>query len=85
MNPNPIVNILQPAINPMAGIFNTLRAAQNPIAALQNMAMSMPEIQEVLSIIQQNGGDAQKAFYAEAQRRGADPMIPLQQAQSMMK
>ena len=85
MSPNPIIDMLQPAINPLAGIFNTLKAASNPIAMLQNMALNIPEIQETLNIIQQNGGNAQQAFYAEAQRRGANPTPILQQAQSMMK
>lgn len=88
MSPNPIVNMLQPA-NPLAGIFNTLKAAQNPIAALQNMALNSPEMQTVVNIINQNGGNAQQAFYAEAKSRGVDPMQALQeaqqQAQSMMR
>ena len=85
MSPNPIVNMLQPASNPLAGVFNALKAAQNPIAALQTMAMNSPEMQEVSNLIQQNGGNAQQAFYAEAQRRGVDPTQILQQAKSMMK
>ena len=89
MSPNPIVNMLQPAMNPLAGIFNTLKAAQNPIAALQNMALNSPEMQTVVNIINQNGGNAQQAFYAEAKSRGVDPMQALQeaqqQAQSMMR
>ena len=85
MSPNPIVNMLQPAMNPMAGVFNALRAAQNPIAALQTMAMNDPRMQEAVNIINQNGGNAQQAFYAEAQRKGADPSQILQQARSMMK
>lgn len=85
MSANPIVNMLQPASNPLAGVFNTLKSAQNPIAALQTMAMNSPEMQEVSNLIQQNGGNAQQAFYAEAQRRGVDPAQILQQAKSMMK
>ena len=85
MSPNPIVDMLQPVMNPLTGIFNTIRAARNPIAALQSMALNTPEIQEALNIIQQNGGNAQQAFYAEAQRRRADPTQVLQQAYSMMK
>ena len=82
MSPNPIVNMLQPAMNPMAGIFNALRAASNPIAYLQNMALNNPQMQEVVNIINQNGGNAQQAFYAEARNRGKDPMQVLQQAQT---
>ena len=85
MSPNPIVNMLQPVANPLTGIFNVLKAASNPIAALQNMALNNPQIQTALNIIQQNGGNAQQAFYAEAQRRGIDPAQAMQQAQSMMK
>lgn len=86
MSPNPIVNMLQPAMaNPLAGIFNALKTANNPISALQNMALNNPQIQSVYNIIQQNGGNAQQAFYAEAQRRGVDPTQTLQQVQSMMK
>lgn len=85
MSPNPIVNMLQPASNPLAGIFNSLKASNNPIAMLQTMAINSPEIQTVLNLIQQNGGNAQQAFYAEANRRGVDPMEKLREAQSMMK
>ena len=81
MSPNPIVNMLPPAMNPMAGIFNALRTAQNPIAALQNMALNSPEMQTVVNIINQNGGNAQQAFYAEAKNRGVDPMQAFRQAQ----
>ena len=84
MSPNPIVNMLQPA-NPLAGVFNVLKSADNPLAMLQNMALNNPEMRNVMDIIQQNGGNAQQAFYAEAQRRQVDPTLILQQAQSMMK
>lgn len=85
MSPNPIVNMLAPAANPLAGIFNALKFAQNPIAALQSMAMNSPELQTAVDIINKNGGNAQQAFYAEARNRGADPTPVLQQAQSMMR
>lgn len=86
MSPNPIVNMLQPAmVNPLAGVFNLLKSASNPIMALQNMALNDPRMQNIYNIIQQNGGNAQQAFYAEAQRRGVDPTQTLQQAQSMMR
>ena len=85
MSPNPIVNMLQPAANPLAGILNVLKAANNPIAALQSMAMNNPQVQTALNIIQQNGGNARQAFYAEAQKQRIDPSQTLQQAQSMMR
>ena len=86
MSPNPIISLMQPAgAQPLAGIFNAIKAAQNPIAALQSMALSDPRMQTVIDIINRNGGNAQQAFYAEANSRGVDPTAYLAQAQSMMK
>ena len=89
MSPNPMINVLHPigsmpAQNPLAGVLNSLRCASDPLALLQNMALSQPEMQTAMNLIQQNGNNAQQAFYSEAQRRGVDPMAVLQQAQSMM-
>lgn len=87
MSPNPIVNMLQPAggANPLAGIFNALRGTQNPIALLQSMAPNDPNIQTVVNILNQNGGNAQQAFYTTAQSMGADPTAYINQARSMMQ
>ena len=85
MSPNPIVNLLQPAANPLAGIFNSLKNANNPIAMLQSIAMSDPRIQTAVDLINQNGVNAKEAFFTEAQNRGVDPAPIIQQAQSMMK
>ena len=85
---NPIMSLLQaqaPVQNPLAGIFNILKATNNPIAMLQSMAMSDPRVKTAFDLIQQNGGNARQAFYAEAQRQGVDPAEKLRQFQSMMK
>ena len=84
MSPNPIISLLQPA-NPLAGIFNMFRAASNPMQLLQSMAMNDPRMQTALDMINQNGGNAKQAFYAEARNKGADPSEVLRQAQSMMR
>lgn len=84
MSPNPIISLLQPA-NPLAGIFNMLRSANNPIQLLQSMAMNDSRMQTVLDVINQNGGNAKQAFYAEAKNKGRDPTEILRQAQSMMR
>jgi hypothetical protein len=89
MSPNPMMDVLRPlqampAQNPLAGIFSLLKNANNPMAMLQNMAMTDPRIQEAIQVIQQNGGNPQQAFYAEAQRLGINPADTLRQAQSMM-
>lgn len=81
---NPILNLLGQA-NPLATnlgqIMQTLKAVSNPLAALQNMATTDPRMQSVVNVINQNGGDPKRAFYAMAQQRGVDPNAILQQAQ----
>lgn len=43
------------------------------------MAQNNPQMQQVMSVIQQNGGNAKQAFYNMAQQRGVDPNVILQQ------
>lgn len=62
-----------------------LGAANNPMPMLQMMAMSDPRMKTIVDIIQQNGGNAKDAFYAEAGKRGVNPDEILQQAQSIMR
>lgn len=49
-------------------MMNTLKSANNPQAMLQQM----PQYNQIMQIIQDNGGDAQKAFYAMADKMGID-------------
>ena len=81
MSPNPIINMLQPAADPLAGIFNMIRTANDPLQALQRMVMTSPQFQDAVNIINQYG-DAKQAFYAEARNRGRDPIEVLRQAQT---
>lgn len=46
-----------------------ISAIKNPQAMVQQALQSNPQIQ---SLIQQNGGDPQKAFYAMANQLGVD-------------
>lgn len=48
-----------------------------------NNPIGNPAQQEAMAILRQYGGDGQKAFYAECQRRGIDPNYALKQAQIM--
>ena len=50
-----------------------IKNAKNPQAMLQQMMSSNPQMQEVQKLIQQNGGDAEKAFRAKAAELGVDP------------
>ena len=49
-------------------MMNSVRYASNPQAMLQQM----PQYNQIMQIIQDNGGDAQKAFYAMADKMGID-------------
>lgn len=59
------------------------RAAKDPMAAINNMAMNNPQMQQVMQVIQKNGGDAKAAFYNMAQQRGVDPNEVLKQLQNL--
>jgi len=84
---NPIVNQMN-NMNPMDAmmqpLFQAMRTAQNPMAALGQMVASNPQMQDVITAIQQNG-TAQQAFYNEAQKRNANTNDILRQAQQMMQ
>lgn len=53
-------------------MMNTLKSAQNPQAMLQQMISGNPQYSQLMQIIQDNGGDAQKAFYAMADKMGVN-------------
>lgn len=55
------------------------KAAKDPMGAINQMAQNNPQMQQVMSVIQQNGGNAKQAFYNMAQQRGVDPNVILQQ------
>lgn len=63
--------------NPMTGqikqMMSMVQAAQNPQAMLNQMMQNNPQMQQAMKLINQHGGDAQKAFYALAQEKGIDP------------
>lgn len=62
-----------------------VKASKNPQAVLQQLTKSDPRMQEVMNVIQQNGGNAKAVFYSLAKQKGVDPNDILQQVQGMMK
>lgn len=40
---------------------------------LTQMASNNPQLREVMTYVNQNGGDAKKAFYQMAQQKGVNP------------
>ena len=54
-------------------MMNMVRSAGNPQAMLQSLAQNNPQMQQVMSIVNQSGGDPKAAFYKMAQEKGVDP------------
>lgn len=83
---NPVLQALrsQPANNNLSQIksmMNMVRSAGNPQAMLQSMIQNNPQMRQVMTLINQSGGDPKAAFYKLAQEKGIDP----QQILDMLK
>ena len=84
---NPIMGLLgrtNPVMQGLSQMFGMVKASQNPMAALQQMSQSDSRLQQVMNLIQQNGGDAKATFYKMAQQKGVDPNNIIRQLQGMM-
>lgn len=66
-------NRVSSQIQPIKNALNMVKTAQNPQLMLNQLMQNNPMYSQVQQIIQQNGGDAQKAFYSLAQQMGVDP------------
>lgn len=58
------------------GLKNALQVVQSasdPQQTFMRMLQGNPNVKAVMDIVNQHGGDPQRAFYAEAERRGIDP------------
>ena len=54
-------------------MISMLKSSGNPRLMLNQLMQTNPRMQQVMEIIQQYGGDANKAFYDIAQKNGIDP------------
>ena len=63
-------NPMMQKVKQMMGMVN---ASQNPQMMMNQMLTSNPQFKQVMEIINQSGGDPQKAFYALAEQKGVDP------------
>ena len=63
--------------SPMMGqikqMISMVKGAQNPQAMLNQIMMSNPRMKQVMEIVNQYGGDPDKAFQAVAQQNGINP------------
>ena len=62
-----------PKIQQIKRMMNTVRMAQNPQLALNQMMMNNPQLKEVMDIINQNGGDPNRALRTVAEQNGINP------------
>ena len=65
---NPANNLSQ-----IRNMMNMVRSAGNPQAMLQSMVQNNPQMQQVMNIVNQAGGDPKTAFYRMAEEKGVDP------------
>ena len=70
---NPMLEHLSGGGPGIMGMINMIRNANNPSVVMNQFVQSNPQMQQVINVINQNGGDARKAFYAMAQQKGIDP------------
>lgn len=59
-------------LNRFKQMFGMIKSAGNPQAMLQQMMMNNPQYNQAMQMINENGGDAKKAFYAMAEKMGVN-------------
>ena len=55
--------------NPVVNLFKKVKMMSNPIGYINNL----PEMKNIMGLVNQNGGDAKQLFYKLAQQKGVDP------------
>lgn len=66
---NPMMAMLMQN-SPIKQTMNMVKTAANPNAMMNQLLNQNPQVQQIL---QQYGGDAQKAFYGTCKQMGVDP------------
>lgn len=65
--------------NSILGLLNMVKSSSNPNQAMQQLLSTNPMCKNVMTYINQNGGDARTAFYNMAAQKGVDPNTILNQ------
>jgi len=60
-------------IQQIKNMMNMVKGAQNPQMMLQNMINQNPQMQQIMNLVKQSGGDPKTAFYNLAKQKGIDP------------
>ena len=68
--------------SPVGQKLNFFEKILNPMDWVRQRVRENPQYQQLIDVIDQNGGDPKAAFYAECEKRGADPNQILNQVQN---
>lgn len=66
-------NAVPPNLGQIKNLMNLVRNAGNPQAMLNGLMQNNPQYQEVMRLVQENGNDPKRAFYALAEQKGINP------------
>lgn len=78
MNMPPILQQLQRQglpgnLGQIKQMIQMVKSARNPQAMMNQLIQSNPNLKNVMQIVNQSGGDPQKAFYELAKQKGINP------------
>ena len=62
-----------PKMQQIKQMMNTVRMAQNPQLALNQMVMGNPQLKQVMDLVGQNGGDIERTVRTVAEQNGFRP------------
>lgn len=62
-----------PMLQKVKQMMSFAKMSRDPQAAIMSMMGNNPQMQQVMSLIQNNGGDAMQVFRQIAQQNGIDP------------
>lgn len=62
-----------PMMQQIKQMMTMVNSAQNPQAMLNQMMMSNPHLKQAMDIVNQYGGDPEKAFRTVAEKNGLNP------------
>lgn len=78
------MNSLMGGTNQLYSLYNMMKNSGNPMAILQNMAMSNPQLQPVINSLQQ-GNSPEQVFRQLAGQRGINPDEFIRNIQGSMR
>ena len=71
---NPILQTIgNQNLGQIRSMVNMVKSAGNPQAMMNQLMQTNPQMRNVMSYINQNGGDPKRAFYRMAQEKNVDP------------